>query len=671
MALARFSFVADEAMLRRLFWFSVAVLLICWAPWIVIHWPGSVDWDGLRQLNQTVGIRPLSNWDPWLVTVFYYWPLLWLGRLVNDNIGIFTIILANALLSAACYATIIRHCLRLVPNYVLFIILLVGFGVLPICGAFVQVVVKDAIWLPLYALFISLCIQSYFQQRRRNFIRLALMGVVICFVRNNGVYLAALSLITLCCLLPTKQIRRQAGLALFAVATVYLLMSCFITPALKIGPTNKQDSLAIPLQGIARYVKEYPQDLSAAQRKLIDDKLNLQTLADRYNPINFDKVKNNGRAGIYDSLAWIPPLWLQLAARHPGVMIEAFLHNSYAYYYPYAQPHDFKFYQCKSPMVWKGNFHWNYAFSEDTREYIKKYITWWQRTPLLHFFVSPAFPALLMLAVASALLYLRRSQLATLALLPFFNVLVCCASPINNSIRYASGSYVCFGTVLALLFYALLLPPVEATPKPAPDWLRRFSWPTRLLALLVLLSLIGAQLPTHEQTMRKLQLAQQTQAQRKAQREARTARIDIKNLGSAGNSIMILENSGYLDPSTSITTPNWYRDGKGIGQMVQSARGDLMVKFRCLGNGKLVLTLRGLDKRDKSGQRIPIWIEYTEFTVNGQPALTAPTAVWHDQPLKLEQAVRDGEQFTLHAKWRPHLVISPMTKPVGVQPSNR
>ena len=60
------------------------VILVCWLPYLFVFYPGSVCHDGYNQLNQSVGIKPISNKHPILGT--YFLGLFFqAGRLVNDN----------------------------------------------------------------------------------------------------------------------------------------------------------------------------------------------------------------------------------------------------------------------------------------------------------------------------------------------------------------------------------------------------------------------------------------------------------------------------------------------------------------------------------------------------------------------------------------------------------
>ena len=129
-----------------------------------------------------------------------------------------------------------------------------------------------------------------------------------------------------------------------------------------------------------------------------------------------------------------------------------------------------------------------------------------------------------------------------------------------------------------------------------------------------------------------------------------TARVDIKNGPEAGNDIVLLENS---DPDAKVTRPKWFQS-KGSGCILEAQKGKVSVTFRCIGSGTLQIALRSRDVRNTQGKRIPFWMDYTSFRVNGEEQLTGVRPIWHDAPMKLERQVQDGEVVTLYLEWAPH-----------------
>ena len=129
------------------------------------------------------------------------------------------------------------------------------------------------------------------------------------------------------------------------------------------------------------------------------------------------------------------------------------------------------------------------------------------------------------------------------------------------------------------------------------------------------------------------------------------ARVDLKNWGGPGNSLEILETS---DESISIDAPAWICDDRGEGKVVKSTAGKLELLVCCKGKGELRISLRGQDVKDGSGKRVPFWIDYTTFEVNGESVISGTVSAWHDQPFVYEREVKNGELVALSFSWHSH-----------------
>lgn len=127
------------------------------------------------------------------------------------------------------------------------------------------------------------------------------------------------------------------------------------------------------------------------------------------------------------------------------------------------------------------------------------------------------------------------------------------------------------------------------------------------------------------------------------------ARIDIKNSGSKENSIIIEESEGNIVTEA----PLWWQGTDGKGLVVKSIAGHMKLKVRCINDGLFKLFLRTMDIRDDKGQRIPIYMKYTELKVNGEDIIKESQFVHHDHPFEYEKDVKDSEILDISIKWDP------------------
>ena len=65
----------------------MAALLVCWSPFLIAFFPGSVCWDLGEMAAQYFGLRQINTWHPVFLTGLYG-ALLSFGRLFSsDNLG--------------------------------------------------------------------------------------------------------------------------------------------------------------------------------------------------------------------------------------------------------------------------------------------------------------------------------------------------------------------------------------------------------------------------------------------------------------------------------------------------------------------------------------------------------------------------------------------------------
>lgn len=132
-------------------------------------------------------------------------------------------------------------------------------------------------------------------------------------------------------------------------------------------------------------------------------------------------------------------------------------------------------------------------------------------------------------------------------------------------------------------------------------------------------------------------------------------RIDIKNYGTVNNNIHLLECDDSL---CNIYQPIWFKNNEGIGTVINSVKGNLNLKFECINDGNLIIDFKSIDYRDKEGNRIPIFIDYTDIKIDGEKIIENRVSSWHDEPFVYEKEVVDGQIVNIEANWLPLNVSS-------------
>ena len=370
------------------FAFCALVLAVCWLPYFIVYFPGSLPYDAVRSLNQFVAGAPLENHHPVLINMLY--AILYrtgtavgfvLGQdlaspLSPDNLGLFAIVSFQTVVCVFAFSGVVRFVDRSHAPATFAWVALGFFALFPAWGIFAQNAFKDTLFNGVFSLFVLVCgwvllpaaRPAVFARRdvrhgraagvqlsgktdvvtrqseRSLWALLFLVGILVCLTRNNGVYLVAPTLLLVCVFARGK----QAVAVLAGVLVLYVGVISFLWPAIGVDMKgNSKEMLSIPFQQTARYVATYPDDVTDEERAAIDAVLPYDQLAELYMPDLSDPVKesfklNNSKIEGSTEYAEEHPdalrdyfaAWFSMGLRHPGCYIQATIANTYAYFYP-------------------------------------------------------------------------------------------------------------------------------------------------------------------------------------------------------------------------------------------------------------------------------------------------------------------------------------------------
>ena len=434
------------------FLFAFGVIAVCWLPYLIFNLPGSVPYDGYRQLNMFFGIEDISNHHPWVLTEFYGL-LMTIGRKISDNFGVFLVVIVSYIAQAVCYAKVCEKIRSWSAPFLFNALTLAFFVILLAFGSYAQALMKDGLFSALFALFfvyyIDLCI-AYIRKKdigdaRKKFIALFVIELLVCLTRNNGIYMVIPADILLL-FFTVKKKKIFAVLLTVCVAVSFTVIEKPVASALGVKDGSPKEMLSIPFQQTARYLKEYPNDVTEEEKDAINEVLSYDTIAEKYIPERSDPVKDTYRSSCSRSdLVNYVKAWFSMFLRHPGVYFEATFHNTFGYYYP--------FYNCKAlgafqyyiqgePLA-KGNLDIHFVVPDNTRKIVSRYSELWTKVPGAAQIMNPGTYTWMMLICIGYLCYKKKIKGNLALLAPFLNILVCIVSPVNGYLRYALPLMAC------------------------------------------------------------------------------------------------------------------------------------------------------------------------------------------------------------------------------------
>ena len=420
-----------------------------------------MPYDGYRQLNMYYGIEAISNHHPWITTLVIG-TLFRIGRTISDNFGVFLIIIVFYIFQAYCYAFVCDKIKKWnAPNW-LRRGSLVFFAVVPAFSAYSQTVMKDGIYTAIFAVFITLFLECLMKQNKelskrqvfKQYGILLLVELLVCFTRNNGVYIVLIADIVLMFF-----VMRQRKIVIILLTGLLCMSYTFIgnnvAKSLGVKEGSIREVLSMPFQQTGRYLRDYPDDVSEAEKEAISKVLPYDIIAARYLPELADGVKDVyiESASKQDLINYFKA-WFTMFLKHPEVYVSAFLNQTYGYYYPfsnYTELSTFQFYIMGEPLD-TGEFDIYYVFSPNIRENIIYYTEAWRTLPGLAQIVNPGTYTWILLFMIGYLIYKKQWKKAIPLLPAIMNIAICIVSPVNGYLRYAMPLMAC----MPILFYFCL-----------------------------------------------------------------------------------------------------------------------------------------------------------------------------------------------------------------------
>ena len=435
---------------------TMLLLVLCWSPYLVAFYPGTVISDAAWMFEQYIGLEKMTTWH----SVFTTWFLGWcvsLGRLLgSDNIGCFLYTLLQTLLLAYAFGRVMRFMRRLRVGRIWQLGVMAFLALLPIWGCYAQMVGKDTFYtatlLVMFMELIELTLaKATDRQSAACWIRLGLCALLCCLWRNNGFYVVLPTAVVAVCVLLRGKARLRGGAALGAALLLFLLFDKALVPSLDIANASTSGVYSVCFQQTARVVRDRGRELTAEEKSEIDKVLDVETIGDLYEPWISDPVKYTYRyfgAGVEaesKALSEYRKTWFSMMFKYPREYIQGFMANNSGYYaftpkyigITYSQQAGARFYYTTYPLEGEGQLHTaQIAALKPVRDLIAAVSERLWTMPILSLLYCCAAYTWLLVAGAISLAHQKRWRDIALLTPVLLSFAVCLISPVNDYIRY-------------------------------------------------------------------------------------------------------------------------------------------------------------------------------------------------------------------------------------------
>ncbi len=312
-------------------------LLLCWIPVFLAVYPGFFVYDAQDEWVQ-VASRTFYTHHP-LAHVLLLGGIVCAVHKATDsyNLGIACYTLVQMVIVSGGFTCLLSFMRRKKIARGIRILSLLYFAFFPVVVMFTLCSAKDTLFtvallmLLLVLLDMGSDADKFFSSGRKMFLFVAFAVAMMLFRRNGAYAFAFMVPVLLVC---HRGHIRKVSLLLAAAFASYFLISGTLTIALHAQGGESQELLTVPIQQLARTYKFNRDVFSEEDIEALHEILPEEALA-LYNPKLSDPVKIRFRNEAFaaDRSRYIG-LWLRVGLKKPLSYLNAWLVNSYGFWYP-------------------------------------------------------------------------------------------------------------------------------------------------------------------------------------------------------------------------------------------------------------------------------------------------------------------------------------------------
>ncbi len=329
---------------------------------LVLFYPSIFDFDSINALRSLMDPDEVKcNMNPFFVQLIHGGAFS-LGKLIGSVSFGFALL---SLISIAISTWIIWHLVKMLivvgvnTRYLKYIAYIYAF--FPLFPVESINVTKDGLFMYMFMFYIMTIFEIAITHgtilKQHRFLLLhSLSMLLLCLTRSQGVYIVIPQFILM--LFVYRKFWKHTMTACIPPVVLYLAFVNYLLPSLDIEPISKRETYGTLFQQTARYLNEYPNDITDSERKCIDAILGAEKIRMCYDPDFVDPVKTNykynvGYVSPEDNLCHYRHVdrtneskeiseyltaWKSMGLRHPMCYVDAVLLVTKGFFYNTGTP---------------------------------------------------------------------------------------------------------------------------------------------------------------------------------------------------------------------------------------------------------------------------------------------------------------------------------------------
>lgn len=334
------------------------VILLCWLPYFIIHYPCSFNPDVRDQLGQffhdgsmcwTTRYVNLSNpevsfWNNHhpVTHTLIVGSFAKLGIILGDaRIGLFLLVLIQAIALSLVFAYIICYVREKGASKKLCAIIWAFYALWPLHALSVDSLCKDTLF-TIFLLIATILLIKLLESPKeflsvRNMVLVCIVFIMQGLMRNNGLYLLVVMFPII--LFLGKGARKKIVVC-FLIPILFLgvFMPKVVFRVANIAPGSEKEMYSVLFQQIARTLKEHGNEIEKRDIKVIENVMcpgeSYHVLQKSYVPNNADPVKYRYNMKLTSKeKSEFFKVWFKYLRKYPSTYIQATMNNDYEYIY--------------------------------------------------------------------------------------------------------------------------------------------------------------------------------------------------------------------------------------------------------------------------------------------------------------------------------------------------
>lgn len=325
----------------KVFFGSMAVMLIAWLPSFLFLYPGVITEDSIWQLQQAAGQTELTNHHPILHTMIirliYYTGKTLFG---NDTDAVVLYSVVQQLFLSGCFAFLIETLYKFRAKRFVIIGALLCYVIPLYHGIYSVTMWKDIPFGGIMAVVTALIWRLLRKEKGERLsiwegIVLFVFSVGMCLMRSNGLY-AFFFLLVVSVFVFFRRNKAIIGIMCASLAAA-LVIKGPVYNSMNVKPVDTIEALSIPAQQIAAVIY-YNRTITDEQYELLSKVVEVEKIEDAYMNFISDPIKilvreTDNQQYIVDHKGEFIKLYLQLGLKYPDIYFTAYLDQTEGYWY--------------------------------------------------------------------------------------------------------------------------------------------------------------------------------------------------------------------------------------------------------------------------------------------------------------------------------------------------